>query len=261
MADELNTVDIQITDPSNPEAKIDNPDYVKPDEVVADPKAAKAELDLTPAAEPAAITVGKTGNVNIDAVGALLAERKVENADAIIAEYAKSGEVSLTAKADLVESLGEATAKMVIDQLHAETDKLVADNTKARTETLDYANKLFNGEDADTTWKQIQEFVKDPESGFTDADQSVLADMIRKGGYSARLAFDKIATVYNSDSNTTSEADLLSGDTLVQGSFTPITAKEYSAELSKLTAQHGYESAQVQQLQARRLRSRNQGIA
>lgn len=262
MADEKNTIDKQIVDPTNADQKIDNPDYVEP---VAPKPAAAAEDDLNltpdPKEEPKEIVVGKTGNDTIDAVGALLAERKVPNADKIIADYAESGEISLAATAELADSLGEATAKMVIDQLTKEASKLTQASTDARNETLEYANKLFGGEDADTTWTQIQAYVKDPESGFSDNDKTALAKMIRAGGYQAQLAFDKIAQVYNSDSNTSSSADLLQGDTHVQGSFKSISSKAYAAELKTLVDEHGYESPQVHALQQRRLQSRNNGVA
>jgi len=258
MADEKNTADKTIVDPTNPEAQIDNPDYVKPAE--AKPaEAAKDDLNLTPASVK--VTVGKTGNDTIDAVGALLAERNIENADAIIANYAETGKVSLTDKATLVEELGEATAKMVINQLTDEATKIKSEGNAARNETLDYANKLFNGKDADQTWKEIQAFVKDPESGFSEADKTALRKMIRAGGMQARLAFDNIASAYHANSNTTSQADLLQGDTYVQGSFEPISSKAYAKEVKTLTAEYGYESLQVQQLKARRTQSRSNGVA
>ena len=259
MAEEIvNTVDQQITDPSNPEVKIDNPDYVVP--VVA-PVAAENKLDLnTTQSDVQAVSVRKTGNATIDAVGALLADKKVADADQIIADFADTGEVSLTTQASLVESLGEHLATLAINQLTGEAKKLQDANTTARSEVLDYANKVFNGESADKTWTEIQDFVKSPESGFTAEDRDAMTSMLSAGGLSAQLVIDRVAAVYAKDSNTTIPADLLAGDTLATGAtFTPISALDYASELSKLMQTQAYDSPAVQQLQARRVRSQNMG--
>ena len=258
MADKLNTTDQQITDPSNPEAKIDNPDYKAP---AAAPAAAAATLDLA-ADAPAEVSIRSTGNKTIDSVGALLADKKVPSADKIIADFAETGEVSLVAQAALVDSLGEHLASMAINQLAGEATKLQEASTVARTAILDYANTTFNGEHADQTWSEIQDFVKSPESGFTVEERAAMTSMINAGGLQAQLVIDRIAAVYAKNSNTTISADLLAGDTSAAGAaFTPISALDYSAELSTLLKTNAYDSPAVQQLQQRRLRSRQNGVA
>ena len=262
MAEELNTIDKQITDPNNPEAQIDNPNYKAP--VVA-PAAAEVKLDLDAAPDTApdtaVVSVRQTGNTTIDAVGALLADKKVANADKIIADFAETGEVSLATQAELVDSLGEHLASLAINQLTGEAKKLQDANTTARSEVLDYANTKFNGDNADTTWAQIQDFVKSPESGFSVADRAAMTSMINGGGLAAQLVIDKIAAVYAKDSNTTIPADLLAGDSLNTGAtFTPVSALGYANKLSELMLTNAYDSPAVRQLQAQRVRSQNMGV-
>ena len=259
MPEELNTTDQQIADPNNPEAKIDNPDYKAPAPAPA-PAAAEQKLDLSPETEN--VTVRTTGNATNDAVGTLLADKKIASADKIIADFAETGEISITAQAELVGSLGDTLASLVIKQLSGEATKLKDASTAARSDVLDYANTKFNGENADTTWAEIQEFVKSPESGFSAADRTAMATMLNEGGLQAQLVIDKIAAVYAKDSNTTIPAELLAGDNTTSGtSFAPISALDYATELSTLLRTNAYDSPAVQTLQQRRLRSRNQGIA
>ena len=259
MPEKLNTTDKTIIDPNNAEAQIDNPNYKAPAPVAA-PAAAAAALDLAP--EPTEVNVPTTGNKTVDAVGALLSEKKVPNADKIIAEFAETGEISLSMQASLVDAMGESLALLAITQLTQEATKLQTASTESRTAVLDYANTKFNGENADTTWAQIQDFVKSPESGFSVADREAMTSMINAGGLQAQLVIDKIATVYAKDSNTTISADLLAGDSLTTGAtFTPISAMDYSKELSTLMQTNAYDSPAVRTLQQRRERSRLQGIA
>lgn len=260
MAEELkNTTDETITDPNNAEAQIANPDYIAPAAETAAP--AKLDLEATPA-EVVAVVVPVTGNEVLDGVGKLLAEKKVPNADVIVKEFAENGDVSLSHKAAIVDALGEAVGGMAINQLTAEASKIATANSEAKGKVLDYANTLFGGDDANTTWEQIQEYVKTPESGFSVEDRAVMTSMLAKGGLQAKLVIDNINSVYTSDSNTTIPADLLAGDTLATGaSFSPISALDYAGEVATLVAKHGYDSSQVKSLQARRERSRQQGIA
>lgn len=259
MAEEKNTTDETIVDPNNPEAQVANPDYVKPDEAVK-PAEAPATLDLTaPATE---IVVGTTGNEVVDGVGKLLASKQLANADAIIAEFAANGDVSLESKAAIVEALGDTVGEMAINTLTTEATKIATANSEARNGVLNYANEVFGGEDANTTWNQIQEYVKTPEAGFSAEQRATMTKMLAKGGFQAKLVIDNIAQTYAGDSNITVPADLLAGDTLANGAgFTPISALDYAGEVSALVAKHGYESPQVKSLQARRERSRQQGIA
>lgn len=257
MADDIKPT---IPNPENPDEQIPNPDYKAPEEKQAKQAPPAEKLDLTEP-PPAEVTVGKTGNPAIDAVGDLLAERKVANADAIIAEFAKTGELSLSTQAKLVETLGDTTAGLVITQLTTEASKIKEASTKLRSETLDYMAKAFGETDPEGTWKAVQDFVKSPESGFTVEDKAELSRMLQKGGLAARLAIDNIVAVHTGNPNTTSHADLLQGDTLATRKFEPISAKSYSEQVGALVDKYGYESLEVRQLQQRRERSRNAGIA
>jgi len=254
--DTVNTTDKTIQDPNNSETQIDNPDYKAP---VA-PAAAEKPLDLNTDNTDVVVVVGKTGNDQIDAVGTLLADKKVKGADKMIAEFAKTGELSIATQAELVDSLGESLAGMAITQLTNEASKLKDASTKSRTDTLNYMTEAFGETDPDATWKAVQEFVRSPESGFTPDDRTELTKMLKKGGLSARLAIDNIVAVHTGNPNTTSHADLLQGDTLTSNSFEPISAKAYSEEVGKLTDKYGYDSLEVRQLQQRRQRSRNAGL-
>lgn len=258
MADEKNTTDSHIVNPEDPTKAIENPDYVKqePPKALA---AAGAALDLEP--NPAAVVVGKTGHADVDAVGSLLADAAIPNADTIIKEYSETGDVSLVNKAAIIEALGESVGAMALKQLESVTTDLNTKNAAARTEVLDYANKSFNGKDADTTWAEIQTYVKTPESGFTDEERGAMTKMLAAGGLQARLVIDNIAKRYASDSNTNIPADLLSGDTLVQGSFEPLSAREYSVKVDEATQKFGYESQEVQTLKQRRERSIARNLA
>ena len=254
---EPNTTDKQIANPDKPEEQIDNPDYKKPEP--STPQAAEANLDLNKP-EPT-VVVGTTGNVAIDAVGKLLADKKVPNADSIISEFAKEGSLSITAQAALVDSLGDSLATLAINQLNNEATKLREVNNKSRTDTLDYAVKIFGETDADATWSAIKDFVNSSNSGFTADDRTELTKMLQKGGLSARLALDNIHAVHSGNPNTTTQADLLQGDTMTSNGFTPVSSQSYSEQVSKLADKHGYDSIEVRQLQQQRQRSRDAGFA
>lgn len=260
MADEnANTTDSHIVNPEDPTKAMANPDYVKP-EPPAEPAAAKGALSLESTEPTNEIKVGSTGNKDVDGVGQLLAKNNIANADAIIKEYSETGDVSLANKAVILEALGDSVGELALNQLATVATTVNEKSKAARNEVLNYANDKFGGNDADKTWAEIQDYVKLPESGFSAEDRTAMTKMLKAGGLQARLVIDNIANVYAQDSNTTSPADLLSGDTLVQGNFDPITSKEYSVLVNEATTKFGYESTEVQKLQQRRERSRAQGI-
>lgn len=214
-----------------------------------------ATLDLTePAADPKPeVTVEETGYAEIDAVGNILAEKGVEEAQVILEEFLETGEVSLANKAKMIEALGEGVASMVLKQLDDTANALVNEAQKSTSESLDYANTLFNGADPKTTWKQIQDYVKTPEAGFSAEDRAQMNLMLEQGGLAAKLVFDKIHQVYTADKNVSVQGRLLEGDAASNAAtFEPISRMAYSQEMGKAVSTYGEDSPQVRELNRRR---------
>ena len=214
-------------------------------------------LDLTPQAVP----VTPTGNQGFDAVGQMLGEKGIANANTIMAEFAETGTISIQAKADIMSGLGENLGIMAINQLEG-TAKTMNESAKAANQiVLDYANGKFNGEDASLTWNQIQEYAKSPEAGFTAADRAAMNAMLANGGLQAQLVIDKIFEVYNADPTVSTPGTLLEGDTGLNGiTFDPLSRVDYTTELRAAVSKYGEDSYQVEQLNRRRTLSMQRGI-
>lgn len=201
-----------------------------------------------------------TGNKIIDDVGALLAEKKIPNADKVIAEFAETGELTLSAQAALVEGLGETLAALTINQLTGEANRLKSEGESKRKEILDYANNKFSGQDAELTWKQMKEFTETPDANISDEDRASMNKMLQAGGLQAKLVVDKIAEIYYADRRTTSSADLLEGDTYSNSTFSPLSRAEYVNELRTAVQKYGEHSPQVNELNRRRELSLERGF-
>lgn len=230
------------------------------DKPAASPDAAKDDLTLDEA-KPGDIDVNipATGNKTIDDVATLLVDKKIPNADTYMKEFAETGELSLAAQAAMVEGLGEGVASLAIKQLSEESTRLKDKGTTERTEVLNYANEKFNGDNADNTWTELQTWVRSADSGITESDRAVMNDMIAKGGLQAKLAIDKIASLYYKDAANSSPADLLNGDTYTAAGFIPISRKEYTDQLRVAMRDHGEGSVQVNDLNRKRELSISRG--
>lgn len=231
------------------------PPIVKDDGVVK-------PVSLEPTEVKKEITVASVGNDKIDSIGQLLASRGVDNAQAIMTEFEKTGELSVSSQADLVEGLGADIAKVAIGQLQ-EASKAIQVEVKAeRTRVLSYAEKVFGTEgtqDAQLTWDQMQEFARSPESGLTTADLKAMNVMLAKGGISADLVVDKVASIYRNQPDVTTPADLLHGDSYSSGAFEPMTKADYVSKLNEAERKFGYNSVQVDQINRRRELSISRG--
>lgn len=245
-------------------AKKDDGKTAADDKSAADAAKTDADVSLeltTPTDKPETkVTIEETGVEAFDAVGKMLAEKKVANAQEILDNFVETGEVSLAHKAAMIEALGEGVASMAFKQLEDTANAMIAEAKKDSNESLDYANKLFNGEDAQTTWNQIKEYIRTPEAGFSEADIDQMNSMLAQGGLAAKLVFDKIHAVYNADSNNSNPGQLLEGDAGVNGgTFEPISRLEYTSQMRKAVNEFGEESFQVKELNRRRTLTMRQG--
>ena len=244
------------------------PDEGKPatDDTKPDADAAKPDADVSleldaPADKPKAeVTVEETGVEAFDSVGKMLAEKGVENAQEILDGFVETGEVSLEHKAAMIEALGEGVASMAFKQLEDTANAMIAEAKKDTNEALDYANQLFNGEDPQTTWGQIKEYIRTPEAGFSEADIATMNSMLAQGGLAAKLVFDKIHAVYTKDANNSVPGQLLEGDAGVTGgTFEPISRLDYTFQMRKAVNEYGEDSFQVKELNRRRTLTMRQG--
>lgn len=210
--------------------------------------------------EPDPVTIAPTGNKEVDAISKLLETKKVAGADKIIAEFAETGEISIANQAILTDALGESVAGLAIRQLESVATNLREQGKEARKNLMEYAAKTFNAEDADLTWKQIQEFVRTPEAGFSKDDLAAMNKMIAKGGMQAELVIDKIASVYYAQETSSTPAELLQGDTYSAGSFEPLSRVDYVEQMREAVRKYGENSHQVEQLNRRRMISRQRGF-
>ena len=229
--------------------------------VVEEPKepVVPEELNLTPAEEKTPISVQETGNAKLDDIGKLLSEKGIESAQSIMDEYSKEGTLSVASQAVLVDKLGDSVAAMVIKNLE-DIEVSFRESAKAsRKEVFEYANTKFGGEDAELTWKQMQEFARGEESGLSADDITAMNSLLAKGGLSAQLVIDKLHTIYTGLDSTSTPADLLQGDVYSNSAFKPLSKTEYVDQLREAKKKYGYESMQVKQLQTRREQSRARG--
>ena len=221
---------------------------------------APADLSLTPS-EPAKVEVNSTGVEAFDVVGTMLGDKGVENANEIMDAFLETGEVSLEHKAAMIEALGEGVANMAFKQMEGAASKIIADAKADSQKSMDYANELFGGENAATTWKEMQEYVRTPEAGFSEADLAAMNTMLEAGGLQAQLVIDKVHKVYNADPGNSLPGNLLEGDSAANGlTFEPISRADYSAEMSTAVRKYGEDSHQVRELDRRRTLSIQRGI-
>ncbi|MCP4342372.1 MAG: hypothetical protein GY799_26720 [Desulfobulbaceae bacterium] len=225
-----------------------------------DKEKADTDVNLSLDTKPNPVEVSETGFAQIDAVGKMLGEKGIENANEIMEGFLETGEVSLEHKAVMIEALGEGVAQMAFKQLEDTATTLINEAKADTVKTLDYANKKFNGADANTTWEQIQEYVKDPASGFSEADRATFNTMLEAGGLQAQLVIDKVHAVYTGDKNVSVPGTLLEGDAASTGqTFKPISRIDYTAEMGKAVGKFGEDSPQVRELNRRRTLSMRAG--
>ena len=217
------------------------------------------KLDLTAEPTEDAVEVVATGDKVIDQIGALLADKKVPDANNIIKEVQETGELSIAAQAALVETLGEAMASLVVSQLdtHVQAQKETA--TKENSRLMEYAAKRFGEEDIEGTWAGIQAFAKSPESGIPEADLKAMNAMLQAGGLQAEMVIDRIAKAYENSADFTQEADLLQGDSPSTSGFAPLSKQDYVTAKREAVQKYGDGSRQVTELENRRSLSIKRG--
>jgi len=238
---------------ATPEAPTEKPVAEAPPE---QPSEAPAELKIDADEPPLPVEVPKTGYDEFDTVGALLAEKGLAEAPEIMDAFLETGELSLEHKAKMIEALGEGVAAMAFKQMEGTAKNIISEAKAESQKTMDYANEKFNGADGATTWKQIQEYVRTPESGFSEADRATMNDMLAQGGLAAQLVIDKVHAVYTNDSTKSQPGTLLEGDSASNGlTFEPISRADYTAAMGKAVREHGDDSPQVRELDARRMKS------
>ena len=245
--------------PADPPASDDTNPPADPPAKDTPPADPPASLDLTP--EPTKVSVDETGYEEFDTVGAMLGEKGVENANAIMEQFMDDGELSLENKATMIEALGESVAMMAFKQMESAATGIIDAAKADSAKTMDYANTKFGGEDSDTTWKQIQEYARTPEAGFSEADLAAMNTMLDAGGLQAELVIDRIHKVYNADPKVSVPGTLLEGDSVNTGlTFEPISRADYTAAMGKAVREHGEDSHQVRELDKRRTLSMQRGI-
>lgn len=248
-----------MTDTTNPDQVVDTMVTDNQDQPITTPEVKAPEvpeggLDLN---QEAFKPVEDTGIKAFDTVGKLLNDNKVTGAKSIMAELQETGELSLTSKATLVESLGENVAALVIDQLdgYVSTVKEAAD--KETNRVMVYAAEAFGdtAESAAEAWPLIQAFAQSPESGLTADDRKAMSKMLKAGGLQAEMVIDRLATLYNSNAGDEQEADIIQGDTRPNSGFTALSASEYIKQVKVAIAQHGEQSPEVDRIRAQRMKS------
>lgn len=230
-----------------------------PPKEAAAPAEAPTELSLDGEAAPA-ITVPSTGYEEFDTVGKMLAEKGVATAPDIMENFLETGEISLADKAVIVDALGDTVAAMAFKQLESTAEGIIAEAKADTQKSMDYANEKFNGKDAQTTWDEIQAYVRSTESGFSEADLAEMNTMLAAGGLQAQLVIDKVHSVYSADSGNSIPGALLEGDSASTGlTFEPISRADYTAAMGKAVREHGEDSPQVRDLDRRRTLSMQRG--
>lgn len=237
------------------------PQDTPPNDPPADPPPADPPVDPPKELNLDPVEVEETGDATLDKIGALLKEKNIQNANAMLKQIVKDGELDLGHKAELVEQLGEGTARLVIEQMEGVANAAKETAKQERVRLMEYAKEVFKEEDAEATWKAVQEFARSEASGFSDAELTDMNKMLQAGGLQAEMVIDRIATVYERSTGYTQEADLLNGDAPVTSGFTPIGSREYAEQVRELIGKYGEESQQVKALRAQRQRSQQMGIA
>jgi hypothetical protein len=226
--------------------------------IAAEEAAAAAPAEQPPATEatPAPAPIESVGNAVFDQVGKLLADKGHADPTAILAGAAE-GELSLEARASLVESLGPDIANLVVSQLEGEVTKQresVAQEAEAQKK---YANEQLGVEDGG--WEQLKEFANSDESGYSDGDRQALDSMLREGGVKAQWAIDQIVSRTQKSQGFTQVPHLLSGDGPTTAGFEPLTKAGYVEEMRKVQFKYGEGSREVEALRNRRAQSIQRG--
>lgn len=228
----------------------------KPEEKPNDNVDASLSLDST----DEDIVVKETGYDEFDDVAKMLGEKGVATVNEIMDDFLNEGEISLANKAVMIEALGEGVANMAFKQMEGAANKVIQEAKADTKKSMDYANEKFGGDDPDLTWKQIKEYVKTPEAGFSEADLAAMNDMLADGGLKAQLVIDKVHAVYTRDKNVSLPGTLLEGDVAPNGgTFEPISRIDYTAEMGKAVGKYGEDSHQVRDLNRRRTLSMKAG--
>ncbi len=254
------------------------------EKLVADNKAAKAKLDMTPSPEEAKVAAeklqqeadakaeadkaeadkkspldiekwGSTGHEGGDAVLGLLQNAGLEPAEAkeILFDAMQAGDLKKVDQAKLIEKVGADAAKLVM----IGAEQFLADKTTRNATIVKDIQDVVGGED---NWAKIAAWAK-TDSGISDDQLGEYINMIDSGGAQARFAASELVAAYNeSDKNTTLTAP---GNTPLEGdnANTPggrsLTRNAYAAEVAKLH-QHGRVPSQseLDELSAARRRGR-----
>ena len=236
------------TTPPSPTTPVEAP--------AAEPVAAEKVAEVEVKAE-----VFKSGNDSFDQVANLLADKGVANYSAILQEAA-DGSVSLASKAALAETLGGPVAELVLKQLESEVASQKEAGSVEATRLKNKAAEVFGSpaEQADATWAALQNFAKSPESGLSEADLTVLSDMLEKGGVQGDMAVNDLASRYEKSQGFQKVPNLMSGDGQTQSGFEPLDKLNYQTAMRTAQQQFGEGSREVAALRERRTASIQRGF-
>lgn len=216
-----------------------------------------AAAEAPKAEAPAPIAVSTTGVEAFDQVGRMLAEKGVTNSNDILTAAA-SGELSLADKAAMVEALGPDVANLAMAQLEGEVTRQREAGTAQATAQQAYADKVMGGTEG--SWKQLQDFARSPEAGFSEADQIAIQEMLDDGGVKGEWAIDQIANLYQKSQGFSKAPSLLSGDGPTTAGFEPLSKVQYAEEMRSAQKKFGDGSREVEALRNRRVESLRRGF-
>lgn len=210
----------------------------------------------SPAPAPVPVPAFATGNDTFDSVGKVLAKAGVDNANAVLAELATKGSISLETKAEMLAKGDPAIVELAIRQAEGELARLKGERVSEVNELKTYANGLFKGEDAELTWTQMQAFANS--QAFTPEEQATLNKLMQSKD-TGKFAINEIAARYRNSAGFSQSADLIQGDQGTAPSFTPLSKQDYVSEVRVAVQKYGEHSREVKSLRARREASMKRG--
>ncbi|CAM0009563.1 head scaffolding protein [Vibrio phage K436] len=177
-------------------------------------------------------------------------------------EFGALGTLTESSMKALVDKHGKATTNLLVQEMNR-----IAEGAKqqaAALETMQHnmVKEAFAGvteQSGEDTWKELVGWARD------NVDQQTRASinaMLKQGGFQAEQAIGFLVTQFKSKNGMEQTGQLVNGDNNQGGGQqgADLTRSEYAKQLDGLVQKHGYNSPEVNALNARREAAAKRGI-
>lgn len=169
------------------------------------------------------------------------------------------GDLDVETLAKLAEKYGDSVASLIRDKVKAEYESQMAQVAKKDQEVYSQVEEAFKGvteQSGEETWKELAGWAKE---NVSNDHRVEINQMLAQGGLQAKLAVQEMVSAFKESqgTQTTQEAELITGDSVSTEVSGVIDRDTYNRELRKLLdSGHNYEtSREVKALQNKRLKA------